>query len=124
MPSSEEKEIERLKDRIEELEELLGMKLEPPHKIRSKHKAFWPLVGLLLKRRRVSREFAYRALYGGRLEADQPKSLRMIDTNIMRANKVLREYDIVVKAEPGFGYFLEDEDHSALTRLVNVSNKR
>ena len=70
-------ELERLQNRVCELEELLGLHLE--RRLPGFSDLAWQLLGLLLKHRIVPREFAHRALYGGRPEVDQPATPRASD---------------------------------------------
>jgi len=109
--------LERLQDRIYELEELLGLHLE--RRLDGFSELGWQLLGLLLKHRIMPREFAHRALYGGRPEADQPSTPRAIDQHLCRLKKRLRKHGISVMSEAGTGYYLDKANKERLAELVN-----
>jgi DNA-binding response OmpR family regulator len=99
-------EIAHLRDRIEELESILGA--------RTKHRRLtgiseiqWRLLGVLMKRQGVvSREVAFQVVYGDRQESDQP-GMRMIDTHICRINKRLAKFGVRIQNEAGTGYYMK-----------------
>lgn len=111
-------EVQSLRDRVEELENLLGLCIEAPRPIVGIRGIGWKLLGLLLRHPMVGREFAFRALYGGRPESDQPADLRIIDINICRLRRALLPYRVIIKAEIGTGYFLDTKNKTRLTALV------
>jgi hypothetical protein len=111
-------EVKQLKDRIAELEELLGLQLEfPKIKIKGIRKIGWPILGVLLKHPLATNEFIFRAVYGNRLEADQPNIL-VIATHMSRLNKALRQHGVRIENQYGEGYFLNDENKRRLNELV------
>jgi hypothetical protein len=111
-------ELQRLRDRVEELEELLG--LTPPVRYNLNITDLgMRLLGLLLKRPLVVREFAFRALYGGKAESDQPKNLRIIDVIVHRLNMALRSYGVKIQTEYLRGYYLSEGDKATILGLLN-----
>ena len=111
-------EMQCLRDRVEELENLLGLRIEPPRAIPGVRGIGWKLIGLLLRHPMVGREFAFRALYGDRPEIDQPLDLRIIDINICRLRVALRPYKVAIQCEIGTGYFLDEKNKTRLAALV------
>lgn len=113
-------EIQRLKDRVAELEELLGMRLTfPKLRVKGVRQIGWPILGVLLRYPLVSKEFIFSAVYGDRLEVDQP-NLLVIATHISRLNKALRPYEIQIECQYGEGYFLSEENKERLNALVGM----
>lgn len=112
-------EVQRLRDRVEELEELLGIRLPVPNKL-IKGMRGWQLLGLLRKSSGVvSRDYAFVAIYGGWPECDQP-SVRIIDQIVCRANQDLRRHGIAIQTDRGRGYYL---DHQSRARLDEIIDK-
>lgn len=116
-------ELERLRDRIEELEELLGLTMPWPRYVRGFTPIRRALLGLLRRRPLVTREFAYRAIYGGRPESNQPADLRIIDQIICRLNRVLKDHGIRIQCDNRTGYYLAAEDKAALDQLLADRNR-
>ena len=113
-------EVTRLQDRIEELEQLLGMKM-PGVRMSKLSPTEWQLLGLLLKRPLVTREYAFNALYGGRVEADQPAS-NLISQNIVRLRRRLKDCGIAIQTQVFDGYYMLPEDKRRLRELIDGSN--
>jgi hypothetical protein len=111
-------ELERLRDRVAELEDLLGMAMVKPGIGLSGLSGI--LLGLLIRRSAVSREFAFRAIYGARPESEQPTNLRIIDTLVHRLKIALRPHGIVVSTERFTGYYLDGENRRRAAELVGV----
>ena len=101
-------EIARLRDRIEELESILGARTEH-RRLTGISEIQWRLLGVLMKREGVvSREAAFQVVYGDRQEADQP-NMRMIDTHICRINKRLARFGARIQSESGSGYYMDSK---------------
>lgn len=110
---------EQMQDRIEELEELLGLPMPRLRSIPDIRSTFdWRLLGLLMRRTLVTREFAFTALYGGLPEADQPKDVRIIDQRVYRLNLVLRRQGMHIETERFTGYYLDEKTKTRLCALV------
>ena len=112
--------VSRLEVRVEELEELLGLRCDRPRP-RGFTPCAWKLLGLLTHRPLVTHEFAFRALYGWKAEGDQPADLRIIATHLARLRKTLRRYGISVGTSFGEGYFLDEENRRRAAQLVGDS---
>lgn len=91
------RENERLKDRVQELEDALGLNAGRLHKIRAALKVE-PLpaqaIGMLLEREIVTRESLYIAMYSGR--TGEPPCSRMTDQIMFRARRALRLHDVEI----------------------------
>jgi hypothetical protein len=114
-------EVSRLRDRVEELEELIGLKVVGS-RAAGLSVTQWLMAGLLLKRPLISREFAFRAIYGGRPESDQPTDIRTVDQHMCRMKRRLKAYGIVVKNTAHEGYYLDASSRRRLKELVDGPN--
>lgn len=119
MPSTSRNLIERLQDRVEELENLLGLNLPLPRPLNlSRHE--WDLLCVLrnVKGRVVTRDFAFQIIYGGLSEGEQPKEVKIIDQIVCRANRKLKDHQIHIRAEPKVGYYLDKWSRQRLEELT------
>lgn len=120
-------EIQRLKDRIAELESVIGITTAMPETffpgVRPKVPAK-QLLGMLLARPFVTRDAAYEALFGDRPECDQPQP-KYIDVIICSLRKSLRRFDIEISTEFGHGFFIDKANkervRAALARLQEAA---
>lgn len=98
-------DTQRLVDRLEELEALLGVGNDDVSRIRSAL-GITPqsaeIVGFMLKRAVASRDALYIMLFGDRPECDQPE-MKIVDVQLCRARKALKRHDIEVRADWGLG---------------------
>ncbi|MEN6535687.1 MAG: helix-turn-helix domain-containing protein [Bryobacteraceae bacterium] len=112
-------ELHRLRDRVEELETILGLseesvdrfiglKLSPAEK---------QIVNILFKWKLAHRERIYAALYGSRLECDQPE-IRTLDVHLHRIRKYLASFHIAIGTQRGAGWFLTEENREKLANLA------
>lgn len=107
-----------LRDRVVELEALLGLKRTVPRAL-----GFTPreeeIVGLLLKLENISREQMMVAMYGDRPE---PPDWRILDTFMCRVRKRLRRADIDIVTVWGRGWLLTKENKAKLAKLLEAEN--
>jgi ribosome biogenesis SPOUT family RNA methylase Rps3 len=105
-------ELQRLRDRVEELEQILGMDEDDVSLIRQvTGLAHTPatMVSILYRRRVIlTKETLHQAIYGGMAECDQPQ-VRVLDSLIHQARKALRPYDVNIHTVYGGGGFSMDE---------------
>jgi DNA-binding response OmpR family regulator len=108
--------IQALQDRIEELEGLLGMNLPRLRigKLSKLRKTPYKVLGLLLKRELVTRDYIHTALYGGKPESEQPGDLRVVDQHVCHINRALKEHGLKVHTEYGIGYYLDKSARETL----------
>jgi hypothetical protein len=117
-------ELERLRDRVEELEEALGLTAEMPNgflRAISKWHRSGPMsqkcLGLLLTRTFCDRAALYAVLYGARPECDQPDS-RIIDVYILSVRRALADHGIKLHTVYGRGWYLDDADKYKLREMM------
>jgi len=119
-----EDEMQSLRDRIEELEELLGIGEEDTNLIRVAIPDITPteaqIVGFLRRRRGIiSKEAIYAAIWAGRCEHKQPES-RVIDTAIGRIRRKLEPLWIKIETVHGSGHCMDESSRARLTSLMEV----
>jgi len=113
-------EVQFLRDRIEQLEELLGidrstngrirdaLKLEPLHA---------QIVGMLFMREFVTRDGLYTVLYTGRPESEWPDE-KILDVQICKLRPHLKPHGIEIKTKWGEGWSMSREDKAKLRSLI------
>lgn len=113
-------ELQLLRDRVEELEELLGLSREKQHvfwrlKLTPTQRAFISLLyyGGLLRRHAV-----FSALYGARLECDQPEE-KILDVVLSKARIELSLHGICVQTQRGVGWFMTMDNKLKLRALIS-----
>ena len=116
-------ELRRLRDRVEELEDLIGLGADVVRPI-GMSATEWRLASLLLRRPTATREFLHRAMYGARPEVDQPTS-NIIDQTACRLNRRFRTggHKIQVRSQYGGVYYFTAEDKRRLRELVDVAGR-
>lgn len=107
-----------LLDRIEQLEQELGLKTDFPPEF-SIPRNMMPLLGILLKREIISREGALIAIYSGMPNTwgKQPDP-KIIDVFICKLRVRLRKYGVKVSCKWGLGYFMDGENKRKLRGLI------
>ena len=113
-------ECSQLRDRIEELERLVGLRDETPVDLPGVGPVAKRFLGLLLTGRLVTREHALAALYGHLAEREQPSDARVVDAHKCRINAALREHGIAVKCSRGQGYYLDADGRRRLEDLLRT----
>jgi hypothetical protein len=116
-------ELQLLRDRVEELEELLGMGPSVNAKIVALGftRAEASVLGLLLKREGcVSRDFLWTALYGSRAEGDQPHD-RLVDVWIMKCRRKLKRFKVEIVTVWGSGWLISKDDKSRLREQIEAA---
>lgn len=108
-------ELQQLRDRVEELEEALGIAAGQLDQFGCLGLAPLPtsLMGMLYKSNIVSREAAFVALYGSRIECDQP-DIKNLDVYIWRVRDRLKRYGITVNSQRGVGWYMTQENKAKL----------
>src|ERR1700756_4442183 len=114
-------ELQRLRDRVTELEDLLGLSEDDVSLL----KAALPLTPsecrmlatLRKKRGAACRNWLYDVLYGARPECDQPDP-KIIEVMISKIRPKLRAVNIEIKTVWGYGYMMEDADRKRLGDMM------
>jgi DNA-binding response OmpR family regulator len=106
-------ETMRLRDRIDELERLLGMRPMLPR--------IWKLTpreadvfGILLKRQVMSQTQLFEAIWGG----DSDRETKIVEVMICKLRAKLRPHGIAIRTEHGVGYFIPPASKAAARALI------
>lgn len=110
-----------LKDRIEELEAVVG--LLPKNEIQFKFCHFTPTeeryLGMIYKQEYVcTKEVIFRAVYGGLPEADQPLEIKIVDVVVHHIRKKLKRFGIEIHTMWGRGYYFDDVNRKKMQDLI------
>jgi DNA-binding response OmpR family regulator len=108
--------IERLQNRIHELEELLGATTEFPPSLRLTLSEE-ALLDILFKREIVTHAAACTILYGSHTDGGPSDPRNVVSVLIMRLRKKVAAYGSEIKTRSGVGYYMTSE---AKDRLRNV----
>jgi DNA-binding response OmpR family regulator len=101
--------VEDLRDRVEELETLLGLKVSFAKQFRFT-RTEQKFVGILLRRKVASRDAFFTAIYGGLSD----RSEGVIEVNISNIRRKLEPYGLTVRNRWGVGYYLDDKAREVL----------
>ncbi|GAC1572940.1 MAG: hypothetical protein NVS3B5_02120 [Sphingomicrobium sp.] len=114
-------EVQRLKDRIEELEGLLGMGEDDATLILAAtglSLTACKMVGVIRKRASVTtKDMLYTMLYGDRSEGDQPDP-KIIHVEICKARAGLRSFGIEIQTVWGIGFRMDPGSRRKLAALM------
>lgn len=114
-------ELQRLRDRVDELEDLLGIKQSFVGQLRASFGLSDELaktLGVLLNKNTASEDVLYAALYGNRPERDQPTAEAIIRKHIHYLRKRLKPHGIEIKNVWGQGWVLPPEHKQTVKELV------
>ena len=108
-------ETARLRDRIEELERLVGLRTVPPR--------LWGLtrqeadvLGILLRRQVMTHAQLFEAIWGGDSECD----LKIVEVVVCKLRAKLRPHGIAIRTEHGVGYYVPPESKAAAHALIDA----
>lgn len=112
-------ELQSLRDRVEELEELLGLRQEQAdafHKLRMspQQKVF---LSLLYRSMLVRKYTAFNAIFGARMECEQPDE-NILAVQICKMRKILARFDISIETQRTAGWFMTPENKEKLRELI------
>lgn len=111
-------ELERLRDRVEQLEEALGLKLHLPNEFRLSPIEM-KIVGILVRREIANAEMMFSGVYGNLPECDQPE-LKTIDVHLCNIRRKLAKKGYVIKNRKGVGFYFEGNARRALKNLCEA----
>lgn len=111
------KENEELRERITQLEEILGANFDaPPMFALTGSEA--RLFGLLMARDLVTKESAMSILYGLRPDNDGDVEIKIIDVFIYKMRKKLEEWEIKIETVWGRGYYIAPDEKERISALI------
>lgn len=113
-------ELERLRDRVTELEEILGLNLCLPDAL-DLSKRETQIVGLLVKRPIVSRDAIFSAVYGSLPWRSQP-DIKTIEVHICNIRRKLAKHGLEMKNRYGVGYYFENEAKVKLREFMEFKS--
>jgi hypothetical protein len=96
---------QRLQDRVQELEALLGVGNDDVSRLLTVLDATpqqCEMVGFMLKRAVATREGMFIAIFGARPDCDQP-DMKIIDVQMVKVRKALEKVGVLVRTEWGSG---------------------
>lgn len=112
-----EAENQRLRDRVAQLEEVVGFTIDLPIFLGlTTHEA--RLFGALMKRPVWTKEQLLFALYSGRHDDEQPE-IKIIDVYVCKARKKLARFGIQIETLWGQGYRLSPEMKAKAMALID-----
>jgi two-component system cell cycle response regulator CtrA len=114
-----ESENEQLRERIAELEGLLGMTFPYPP-ILGLTGSEGRMLGFLLSRDCVTRDALMVCLYGHRPASDETE-IKIVDVFICNLRKKLKPFGIDIKTQWGTGYYMTKEAKDAVAALLPKS---
>jgi DNA-binding response OmpR family regulator len=111
-------EIERLRDRVEQLEEAFGINLQLPNEF-----GFTPLemkiLGILVARSIVSKDTIFDVVYGSLPENSQP-GIKIVEVHIVKIRRKLLGKGWSIRNRSGVGYYLDPDARAALRNLCGL----
>jgi hypothetical protein len=113
-------ELQRLRDRIDELEQVLGVDRTLTNRLRgalgiSRDQA--RMLGVLIGRNVVTHEAMYTVMYGARPECDQP-SLKIMDVQLCKLRGRLKPHGITFRTLWGEGWQMPMEEKAKVRALL------
>lgn len=113
-------ELQQLRDRVTELEEIVGVAGSLPHRLQDVLH-LTPIeaqvLGYLMKRGTGAREGMFLAIYGAWPERSQP-DIKILDVLVCRVRSVLKRHGVNVKTLWGVGWFMERADKEKLKQIL------
>lgn len=114
-------ETERLRDRVEELERVLGVDMSLTNRLRDVfglEPGLSPILGMLMKRAFVSHASLYTVLYAGRPECDWPKP-KIMDVQVCKLRRKLRKHGVSIETRWGEGWMMTAADKAKVRDVVD-----
>ena len=111
-------ETARLRDRIEELERLMGMRMVAPRLFGLTRREA-DMLGILLRRQVMTHAHLFEAIWGG----DSERSVKIVEVVVCKLRAKLRPHGIAIRTEYGVGYFIPP-DSKATARALIAAHER
>lgn len=109
-------ELSRLRERIADLEELLGLKDAIPLRIIGVQPKTLQMIGVLLRREFVSRDMAMTALYPN----EEERTRNNIEVRICYARRFCRQHDVNIVTVHGSGWYIPAGDKVKLRAAIEA----
>jgi DNA-binding response OmpR family regulator len=114
---AESRTVERLQNRIHELEEILGVTTEFPPAL-GLTLSEEALLDVLFKREIVTQTTAFAVLYASRAGGEPSDPKNVVSVLIMRLRKKLAAYGVDIKTRSGAGYYMTAEAKDQLRSII------
>ena len=114
---AESRTIERLQNRIHELEEILGVTTEFPPAL-GLTLSEEALLDVLFKREIVTQATAFSVLYASRAGGEPSDPKNVVSVLIMRLRKKLAAYGVDIKTRNGAGYYMTVKAKDQLRNII------
>jgi DNA-binding response OmpR family regulator len=111
-------ESARLRDRVEELERLLGMRRVVP-RVWGLTRREADVFGILLKRQVMSQTQLFEAIWGG----DSDRETKIVEVVVCKLRAKLRPHGIAIRTEHGVGYFMPPQSKAAARALIAAQER-
>ena len=111
-------ETVRLRDRVEELERLIGLRTVPP-RLWGLTRQEADLLGILLRRQVMTHAQLFEAIWGG----DSECNIKIVEVVVCKLRAKLRPHGIEISTEHGVGYFIPP-DSKATARARIAAHER
>ena len=115
-------ENQRLRDRVEELEMLLGKDTSLASKLCAAYQIepeMADVLALIFNRNFVSHQSMFTVLFGARPDCDQPDP-RVMDVQICKLRRKLRPYGITIKTQWGQGWSMPVASKDRLRAMLRA----
>lgn len=117
-------ETQRLRDRIEELERVLGVDRSLTSKLRDVfglEPGLSPILGMLMKRAFVSHSSLYTVLYSGRPECDWPDA-KVMDVQICKLRRKLKKIGVTIETRWGDGWMMSNANKAKVRAVIDLAD--
>jgi two-component system, cell cycle response regulator CtrA len=114
---AESQTLERLQNRIHELEEIIGVTTEFPPAL-GLTLSEEALLDVLFKREIVTQTTAFAVLYASRAGGEPSDPKNVVSVLIMRLRKKLAAYGVDIKTRSGAGYYMTAEAKDQLRSII------
>ena len=111
-------ETERLRDRVEELERLIGMRPVLPRALGLTRREA-DVFGILLRRPVMSATALFEAIWGG----DSDCNSKIVEVIVCKLRAKLRPHGIAIRNQYGIGYFMTPQSKAAARALITAHER-
>lgn len=121
-------ELERLRDRVAELEDATGLTAKVPRHLiprdlisgaRVASPMVCRVIGILLTRDFGDRDALFSTLYGAKHEDEQP-DIKCLDIHVSQARRGLRSLGVEIKTLYGRGWYMDEANKTKLRALIKT----